>query len=294
MEGPRTTNTGVASQSAEQSAASPWSAGGRLPAGSSSDFILRADADTCVELSIADARAVMNRLSVLSVQLKGGEIVLPSSVSHSSIESLVSEWRSRGNVIVGRNAQGEFVVKSNPHNREYVSHFALLNPAKLPLIAGLLTDRGIEEHWPKVWQNYDDCKGKRVLDHCCGGGARVAALQEQGIDAHGVDVAILGPANPPFLHYGRAEKLPFLDGVFDRVESRMGVLLWGQDNKEMCRDTLSEMIRVTAEGGTIRISPIRDTLLKELLSERADVTLLERETGMWGTAELLVRRTPAS
>ena len=292
MEGPRTTNPGTTPQSPEQSAASPWSDSMRLPPGNVSRALFRPDADTCVELSLADTRAVMNRLSVLSAQLKGGEIVLPSSVSHSSIESLVLEWRHKANVLVGRNTQGELIVKSNPQNTDYQSHFALLNPAKLPLVAGLLTDRGIEEHWPTMWRNYDDCKGKRVLDHCCGGGARVAALQEQGIDAHGVDIAIFGVPNQPFLHYGRAEKLPFIDGSFDRVESRMGILLWGQDNKQMCRETLSEMIRVTADGGTIRISPVRDTLLKELLSERTDVTLVETDTGMWGAFELLVNRSP--
>ena len=293
MEGPRTTAPEVAGQSPGQDTASPWSNGLHLPFGKSADLILRPDPDTCAELSTADARVVMNHLSVLSSQLKAGQIVLPSSVSHSAIESLVSEWRNKGNVHVGVTAQGEYIVKSNPRNSDYESHFALLDPAKLPLVAGLLTDRGIEEHWPKVWQNYDDCKGKRVLDHCCGGGVRVAALRAQGVEAHGVDIAIFGAGTPPFLHYGRAESLPFVDGVFDRVESRMGILLWGQDNKQMCRDTLREMIRVTADGGTIRISPVREDLLKELLSERTDVTVLQKDVDSWGAFELLVRRTPS-
>ena len=291
MEGPRTTNTRVASQVPEQSTASPWSDCLRLPPESSLSAIRLPDADACVELSPADARSVMNRLSVLSAQLKGGEIVLPPSVSSSSIESLVSEWRQKGNIIVGCNTQDEIVVKSNPSNDDFQSHFALLNPAKLPLIAGLLTDRGLEQHWPKAWQSYDDCKGKRVLDHCCGRGAKVAELREQGIDAHGVDIAVFGAVSPPFLHYGRAEKLPFVDGAFNRVESRMGVLLWGQDNKQMCRDTLGEMVRVTADGGTIRICPVREALIQELVSERRDVVIAERATGTYGAFELLVRRT---
>lgn len=290
MEGPRITNPGVAGQSPGQGTGSPWSDGAHLPAGRSDPHILRPDPDTCVELSRTDARVVMNHLSVLSAQLKASEIVLPSSVSHSAIESLVSEWRHKGNVIVGVTTQGEYIVKSDPRNDDYEPHFALLDPTKLPLVAGLLTDRGLEEHWPKVWQNYDDCKGKRVLDHCCGGGARVAALRAQEVEAHGVDIAIFGVGTPPFLHYGRAENLPFLDAVFDRVESRMGILLWGQDNKQMCRDTLSEMIRVTADGGTIRISPVREELLKELVSERTDVTVVQNDVASWGAFELLVRR----
>jgi ubiquinone/menaquinone biosynthesis C-methylase UbiE len=190
---------------------------------------------------------------------------------------------------VGFSTQGDFVVKSNPSNTDFGPHFALLDPGKLPLIAGLLTDRNLELHWPDDWLNYEDCTGKRVLDHCCGGGGKVAALRQQGIEAHGVDIAIFGASAPPFLHYGRAEKLPFVDGAFDRVESRMGIFIWGQDNKQMCREALSEMIRVTADGGSIRICPVREALLQELVSERTDIAHVAKATGTYGAFELFVR-----
>jgi hypothetical protein len=59
----------------------------------------------------------------------------------------------------------------------------------------------------------------------------------------------------------------------------------------MCRETLSEMVRVTRDGGTIRISPVREALIKEIISERAELTLLESPPQYHGAFELLVRRS---
>jgi ubiquinone/menaquinone biosynthesis C-methylase UbiE len=71
----------------------------------------------------------------------------------------------------------------------------------------------------------------------------------------------------------------------------MGVLLWGQDNKEMCRATLAEMVRVTKDGGTIRTLPVREPLLRELVAERSDLSFDEPPPGCFGASQLRVRHS---
>lgn len=266
-----------------------WSKDGKLPLAPKEAPLKRPDAHTCEPLSAQEARTLMNKLSVLSAQLKCGEIVVPKSVSHVAIEGLVAQWRQGEVVPVGRNSEGDFIVRSSGSQEEFEAFFAVLSADKRPLIAGLLTDRDLSDHWPKPWQDYSDLKGKMLLDHCCGLGQKVKLLRQQGVDAHGVDISIFGNSTEA-LHYGRAERLPFADQVFDRVESRMGVLLWGQDNKEMCRATLGEIVRVTKDGGTIRILPVRESLLRELVAERVDLAFDEPPAGCFGAFQLRVQR----
>lgn len=255
--------------------------------------LLRADADTVLEPTQAEVRMIMDRLSVISARVACGDIVVPSSVSGPSLNAVASEWRRHGDVSVAKSSRGEFLIRSGKEHGASVGHFALLSADRMVLTAGILTNRGIESHWPVHWQSYDDCKDKRVLDHCCGGGAKVRALQELGIDAHGVDICAWGAGTPSYLHYGRAERLPFVDGAFDLVESRMGTFLWSQDNKVTCREVLAEMVRVTVDGGTIRISPVRDDLLRSLVSERNDIVFGETQIPEERAFELVVRRTQA-
>ena len=272
-----------------------WSGGIRLPLDPSRDSLLLPCADTAVEVSASEVRGVMNSLSVLVAKLKWKQIVVPPSVDEFAMDALLAEWRSKGNIVVGRNTQGELIVKSNPINsNDFQSHFAVLNAERLPLIAGLLTDRNLRENWPPSWRNYEDLKDKRLLDHCCGSGQKVALLGQQGVEAHGVDISLFGSSLSEGLHYGRAERLPFQNQVFDRVESRMGVLLWGQDNKQMCREVLAEMIRVTKDGGTIRLSPVRDVLIQELALERPEVLFLPSPPKYSAAFELLIKHQAQS
>lgn len=268
----------------------PWAQGASLPPRSIDRPLLRPDADTVVEISPLEFRTIMDRVAVTAAKWTCGDIVVPSSVSGMSLSSLGSDWRRSGDISVAKSSRGEFLIKSSKSEGASAGHFALLSPEHVILTAGILTDRPLDADWPVAWRNYDACADKRVLDHCCGGGAKVRTLRERGIDAHGVDICSWGSGTPSFLHYGRAERLPFVDGAFDRVESRMGALLWGQDNKQTCRDILGEMIRVTEDGGTIRIVPIRKDLLHALVSERSDVSIQDHQQPDYAVFELLVRR----
>jgi len=267
-----------------------WSKDARLPGSPRENSLIRPDADTCEALPLHEARGLMNKLSVLAAQLTCGEIVVPKSVSHVAIQELVNEWRRSGTIPVGRSSSGEFIILSNNSREDFEAHFALLSAERRPLIAGLLSDRDLSEHWPRAWQDYTDLQGKMLLDHCCGAGQKVNLLRQQGVEAHGVDISILGNSTES-LHYGKAERLPFVDQVFDRVESRMGVLLWAQDNKEMCRVALAEMVRVTKDGGTIRILPVREALLRDLVAERSDLSFDEPPPGCFGAFQLRVRHS---
>jgi Methyltransferase domain len=266
-----------------------WAESASLPRQPVESGLIRPDAPKCEPLPAQEARGLMNKLSVLLAQLKCGEIVVPKSVSHVAIEGLVSQWRQGDAIPVGRTSEGDFIVRSTGQNEEFEAFFAMLSPDRRPLIAGLLTDRDLKDHWPKVWQDYSDVKGKKLLDHCCGLGLKVRLLREQGVDAHGVDISTFGNTTEA-MHYGRAESLPFCDQSFDRVESRMGVLLWGQDNREMCRATLAEIARVTKDGGTIRILPVRESLLRDLVAERSDLSFDESPPGCFGAFQLRVQR----
>jgi hypothetical protein len=267
-----------------------WSKDARLPGPPQETSLIRPDADTCEALASAEVRGLMNKLSVLAAQFTCGEIVFPKSVSHMAIQCLVNEWRRMGAIPVARSSSGEFIIRSNNRPDDFDAYFAVLSDDRRPLIAGLLSDRDLKEHWPKAWQDYSDLKGRLLLDHCCGLGRKVGLLRQQGVNAHGVDISIFGNSTEA-LHYGRAERLPFSDRVFDRVESRMGVLLWGQDNKEMCRATLAEMVRVTKDGGTIRTLPVREPLLRELVAERSDLSFDEPPPGCFGASQLRVRHS---
>lgn len=271
----------------------PWAQDVSFPSRLIDRPLVRPDADTVVEISAIESRPIMERVAVTAAKWACGDIVVPSSVSGMSLSSLGSDWQRSGAVSVAKSSRGEFLIQSSQAEGASGGHFALLSPELIILTAGILTDRPLAADWPEAWSNYDDCVDKRVLDHCCGRGAKVRELRERGIDAHGVDICSWGSGTPSFLHYGRAERLPFVDGAFDRVESRMGALLWAQDDKQSCRGILAEMIRVTVDGGTIRIVPVRKALLLALVAERSDVSIQDPSHPDYGVFELVVRREGA-
>lgn len=270
-----------------------WPKNACLPDRSRDRPLLRADADIAVEATPLELRSIMDRVALIAAKWTCGDIVFPLSVSGPSVIALAAEWRQQGALSVARNSLGEFLIKSERAPGSAAGHFAIVSRHHVPLVAGIYTDRPLEREWPFAWRDYGDCQDKRVLDHCCGGGSKVAALRERGIDAHGVDVCNFGPNTPAFLHYGRAERLPFVDGAFDRVESRMGTLVLSQDHKHVCREAFAEMIRVTADGGTIRIVPVNERLLRDLVAERRDVFFKEHTLADYGVFELVVRRNSA-
>lgn len=268
-----------------------WAKSVCLPDHSRDRPLLRADADTVIEATSFELRSIMDRVALIAAKWACGDIVFPLSVSGPSVGALATEWRRHGDLSVARNSLGEFLIKSGKSHGSSAGHFAIVSRHYVPLVAGIYTDRSLEREWPLAWRDYTDCKDKRLLDHCCGGGSKVTALRESGIDAHGVDVCNFGPNTPSFLHYGRAERLPFVDGAFDRVESRMGALVLSQDQRQVCREALAEMVRVAADGATIRIVPVNEQLLRDLVAERRDVFFIQHALADYGVFELVVRRT---
>lgn len=266
----------------------PWSADVGLSSNPSMSACLRPDRDTCLEVPAAEVRPIMNSLSVLLARLRSGEIVVPASVCKVAMECLVSQWRSGESILVGRDSRGDVVVKSSPRNVDTQSYFVSLQSGTIPVLSGLVTDRDIHTHWPQGWQDYQDLRGQMLLDHCCGRGGKVAYLRQQGIMAYGIDVCAFGPASPEGVLYGRAERLPFMDKIFDRVESRMGVFQWGHTHKQVCREALAEIVRVTKDGGIIRILPAQEQLMNELIAERSDLYREELPRGFYGAFELKV------
>jgi hypothetical protein len=289
MDGPRTTPPNNLSNPSCAVGAKPWVEGARLPNAPREQSLLRPDADRIAQLSSFDSRHVMNRLSVISAQLRCGDIVLPASVDPTSVSALVKKWSRDGQVAVGRSSHGEIVVRSNLEADELGAHFARISSNFLLVSAGEVPDLPIEHDWPEAWRNYDDCRGKGLLDLYCGGGSKVRVLRESGVDAHGVDFCVIGAQTPGFVHYGHAERLPFNDGVFDRVEGRLACSQFGGAGLHTLREVLSEVVRVTTDGGLIRLSQARDGDIRALVSERNDLSLCKSPLAE-GAVELIVRR----
>lgn len=290
MDGPSTTPPNSLPNPSPAMEAKPWVEGVHLPHAPRDESLLRPDADTIAVLSPFDSRHVMNRLSVISAQLRCGEIVLPASVDPVSVSALVKQWSSDGHVTVGRSSQGEIVVRSNLGLDNQGGHFARISSNFLLVSAGAVAGLPIERDWPEGWRDYQDCRGKRLLDLYCGGGSKVRALRELGVDAHGVDSCVIGPQTPYFLHYGHSERLPFVDGAFDRVECRLASNSFGRYGLHASSEILAEMARVTADGGLLRISQAREEDVRALVAERNDLVPRESPPHVAGAFELLVRR----
>jgi len=251
--------------------------------------VFREGAETCAEVEPPEMRSLVTRLIELAALLKCGEIVVPPSARQEHIECFLKQ--SEGDISVGRNSQGESIVTFSTPEPDAASYFIVLSAAKVPVLSGRLVDKGLDEDWPEAWRGYGDNLDKKILDHCCGSGLKVDLLRRQGIDAHGVDIAVFGSTIREGLHYGRPNRLPFVDQSFDQVESSMGALPWIRDNRDLCREAFAEVIRVTRDGGRILFSPFREPLIRELIAERSDVSLVGSPAGRPEAFELLVRRT---
>lgn len=252
---------------------------------------LRPDAVRCELLSDHELSPIMEELSrtlkASGTSLRG----LPLSVYVSSVASLIHEWKAGEGVLAARVSDGSIVVRSRFRDVMFESNFAILDAATCaPRVSGFVTDRGVTEQWPTEWSDYSGLRGRQLLDVCCGGGAKVRELREQGVDAHGVDIGRIGHDNPAYLHFGRAEHLPFVDQSFDRVETRMGAIWMQQESIDECRNLLAEMIRVTRDGGSIRIFPTREDQLQALVAERNDAWLYNPHFKGLGCVEVRVRR----
>jgi ubiquinone/menaquinone biosynthesis C-methylase UbiE len=111
--------------------------------------------------------------------------------------------------------------------------------------------RPADERW---WQLYEaiveagDLRGRRVLDLGCGTGQLAAALSERAVArVWGVDpseeMATVARAAGVNVKLARAERLPFKDGWFERVVSRMAVHLLDRPR------AFAELRRVLAPDG---------------------------------------------
>lgn len=252
---------------------------------------LRVDAERCEMLDDHEIRDVMDSISDMLKGMTYARNTVPVGVYLSSVVSLVHEWNDGTGVLAGRVSDGSIIVRSCYRDALFESNFVILDGTTArPVASGFVTDRGIAQQWPTQWSDYSDLRGGALLDVCCGGGSKVHALRDQGVDAHGVDIGIIGDDNPRYLHFGRAENLPFVDETFDRVESRMGAIWMQQESLEATRKLLSEMIRVTRDGGTIRIFPTKEEQLHSLVAERHDSWIYTPHFRGLGCVEVRVQR----
>jgi ubiquinone/menaquinone biosynthesis C-methylase UbiE len=99
--------------------------------------------------------------------------------------------------------------------------------------------------------------GERVLDVACGTGAVAQVALERvrdtgavaGLDLSAEMLAVARRKLPDVdLHEGRAEKLPFGDGVFDVALCQFGLMFF-----ENRAQAVREMLRVLREGGRMAV-----------------------------------------
>ena len=72
----------------------------------------------------------------------------------------------------------------------------------------------------------------------------------------------------------------------------MEIAVWAHDSRQVYREGLAEMVRVTVDDGTLRIASVDEHLLRTLVSERSDLLFAERQFPDHKAFELKVRRQP--
>ena len=125
------------------------------------------------------------------------------------------------------------------------------------------TNRGItrlEEVYKQGEVDLINLKGKRVLDAGTGGGDFVHYLQEQKIDAQGIDIFI-DESQKKFSYLSEQDilNLEFSDGSFDTIFSSYSIFFYSDSKREVTK-ALSELKRVLADDGVIHIGPIGYTV----------------------------------
>jgi SAM-dependent methyltransferase len=164
----------------------------------------------------------------------------------------------------GRFADGTYVLQWQDLN--FLDASALITADGRTKIFPV-TDRSLDQCWP-FDVSLDFYSGKRVLDHCCGGGSRVVQLRGKGIEAYGFDVGLPFNAHQMsvystenVLHFARAHRLPFEDSSFDVVEARFGSFYYAtSDDVENVLLQTQEVARVLKAGGVMRVYPVSRTV----------------------------------
>lgn len=164
----------------------------------------------------------------------------------------------------GRFADGMYVLQWQELN--FLDSSALIS-AEGRIKIFPVTDRLLDQGWP-FDVSLDFYSGKRVLDHCCGGGSRVVQLRGKGIEAYGFDVGLPFNAHQMsvhstenVLHFARAHRLPFEDNSFDVVEARFGSFYYARsDDVANVLLQIQEVARVLKAGGVMRVYPLSRTV----------------------------------
>ncbi|GIW66749.1 MAG: hypothetical protein KatS3mg095_0647 [Candidatus Parcubacteria bacterium] len=119
----------------------------------------------------------------------------------------------------------------------------------------------------------DDLKNKSVLDIGAGENYFIEYLYDKNLTIYSYGLDIKPPINPKHFVLGRLEKIPFQDETFDlvtcvNVYPGFFVLEKFEEGNEslirqLVRQGLNEMLRVTKKGGEIRITPISEIVDSE-------------------------------
>ncbi len=149
--------------------------------------------------------------------------------------------------------------------------------------------RPVDDNW---WEVYDalvrigELRGARVLEVGCGTGRLSAALAEReharvwGLDVSG---AMVERANANGVHakVGRAETLPFKEGWFDAVVTRMVIHLIDRPR------AFAQAARVLAPGGRLAIATENPASFDDVWFARFFPSVPEIERGRFPSSEAL-------
>ena len=160
-----------------------------------------------------------------------------------------------------------------------------------PLAAGYDRLRPVDENWRRVFAalvEEADLAGRRVLDVGCGTGRLTAALAGVGARAWGVDRSpeMIGEARRTAgttarFKVGRAERLPFKDGWFERAVMRLVV-----HHLERGR-AFAEAFRVLAPSGLLAIATFDPERFGEFWLNRYFPEIERIDSARFPTAEAL-------
>lgn len=106
-------------------------------------------------------------------------------------------------------------------------------------------------------------KRGKVLDVGCGWGGFVDDCRKNGIDAYGIDIALVNNENRAFVDQGAAGKvaaadaahLPFKDNQFHTIINTAGAFSYAHSAEDL-KSYIHEQLRLLDQGGKIIINPI--------------------------------------
>ncbi len=120
------------------------------------------------------------------------------------------------------------------------------------------------DFYPSDFLSPNKLSGKRVLDLGCGDGTFVSYLAARGVDAHGLDIYFKRKQRSnPLFRMADGQRSGYPDGEFDVVFSTWSAFTYLMFEHERgvpgaraeAVKFLAETIRITKDGGVIRLSP---------------------------------------